>query len=82
MIVYTTNKNEVVRTNDIILADSNRLAIINGVDEDNKMLDITFINNGFRCFIKLNDASFVNHNNRAAAKSYRNLICKAKAGQR
>lgn len=82
MILYNDNKTEVVRTNDIVLADDNRLAIINAVDEEHKLVDITFINNGFKCYVKLKDISFVNHNNKAAAKSYRDLICRDKAGSR
>ena len=72
MIIYNDKENA-VRRNDIIITDGNRLAIINSVDEENKLIDITFINNGFRCYIKIKDAKFVNHNNEAAAKSYRTL---------
>lgn len=78
MILYKDNENT-VRCNDIVLADSNRLAIVNRVDEEEKIIDITFIDNAFRCFIKIGDCKFVTHNNEASAKSYKDLLLKSKS---
>lgn len=81
MILYN-GKKEPVRVYDIIHADGTRLAIINGIDEESKIIDITFIDTGFRCYIKIKAAEFVNHNNRAAARSYYDMIEKLKASKK
>lgn len=73
MIQYSNDK-EFVHRNDIILADNNRLAIIDSVVQDDKGIAITFIDNGFQCYIKIKQARFVNHNTEKAARNYRDLI--------
>lgn len=73
MIQYN-NQQEVVRRNDIVLADNGRLAIIDNVVEEDKGIAITFIDNGFQCYIKIKQARFVNHNTDKAARSYRDLV--------
>ena len=73
MIQYS-KQTDVVRRNDIVLADNGRLAIIDNVVESDKGIAITFIDNGFQCYIKIKQANFVNHNTEKAAKCYRDLI--------
>lgn len=73
MISYSSDK-ECVHRNDVILADNGRLAIIDALNEVDKGISITFIDNGFQCYIKIKQAKFVNHNTEKAAKSYRDLI--------
>lgn len=73
MIQYSNDK-EFVHRNDIIIADINRLAIIDEVVQEDKGIAITFIDNGFQCYIKIKQARFVNHNTEKAARSYRDLV--------
>lgn len=73
MVQYSNDK-EIVHRNDIIIADNNRLAIIDNVVEEDKGIAITFIDNGFQCYIKIRQARFVNHNTEKAARSYRDLV--------
>ena len=73
MIQYSNDK-EFVHRNDIILADNNRLAIIDSVVQDDKGIAITFLDNGFQCYIKIKQSTFVNHNTEKAAKMYRDLV--------
>lgn len=73
MIQYSNDK-EFVHRNDIVIADNGRLAIIDSVVQDDKGIAITFIDNGFQCYIKIKQARFVNHNTEKAARSYRDLV--------
>lgn len=73
MIKYSDDK-EIVHRNDVIIADINRLAIIDDVVQEDKGIAITFIDNGFQCYIKIRQARFVNHNTEKAARSYRDLV--------
>lgn len=73
MIQYSNDK-EFVHRNDVIIADINRLAIIDEVVQEDKGIAITFIDNGFQCYIKIKQARFVNHNTEKAARSYRDLV--------
>lgn len=73
MIQYSNDK-EFVHRNDVVIADINRLAIIDEVVQEDKGIAITFIDNGFQCYIKIKQARFVNHNTEKAARSYRDLV--------
>lgn len=73
MIQYSKQE-DIVRRNDIVLADNGRLAIVDNVVEADKGIAITFIDNGFQCYIKIKQAQFVNHNTEKAAKMYRDLV--------
>ena len=87
MIQYSKQE-DVVRRNDIVLADNGRLAIVDNVVEQDKgiaitksdfifaftYIAITFLDNGFQCYIKIKQSQFVNHNTEKAAKMYRDLV--------
>ena len=77
MLLYREVK-EGVKRNDIVICDINRLAIIDQIDEENKIVELTFIDNGFQCFVRLKQIRYVNHNTEKAACSYRSLIAKMK----
>lgn len=73
MIQYSNDK-EFVHRNDVVIADINRLAIIDEVVQEDKGIAITFIDNGFQCYVKIKQVRFVNHNTEKAARSYRDLV--------
>lgn len=73
MIQYSNDK-EFVHRNDVVIADINRLAIIDEVVQEDKGVAITFLDNGFQCYVKIKQIRFVNHNTEKAARSYRDLV--------
>lgn len=73
MIQYSNDK-EFVHRNDVVIADINRLAIIDDVVQEDKGVAITFLDNGFQCYVKIKQIRFVNHNTEKAARSYRDLV--------
>lgn len=73
MIQYSNDK-EFVHRNDVVIADINRLAIIDDVVQEDKGVAITFLDNGFQCYVKIKQVRFVNHNTEKAARSYRDLV--------
>lgn len=73
MIQYSNDK-EMVHRNDVVIADNNRLAIIDDVVQEDKGVAITFLDNGFQCYVKIKQIRFVNHNTEKAARSYRDLV--------